>query len=391
MMNPEYRDCYGMFWISEDDAFFIPEYSVTALYSVQSARAFAKSKGLRGKKFEKEAESPVDGLLSRVKRDRLVRNFVPVSGWLSAGKHHLEEYSSFLVGKGLTLPEVADIPSPTFDAREKALWNPKERKILRALFSGVLQGLLGGTPVVSPLVVLAGGGDFNRKVLRDLIVQLFGDGFKYSSAKSAEPTRSAASIFRYADDYDLGIRKGEVNFRNLRDFAQQRKLAILHKPEVYTIPAFSFVVMLSQLAKSCLQALPHPGAPLSHGVIVLSCDREITIPKLNPAERPGYFHRLLQEKSKVPDWYFAPDIQEIKFQKIDEKAVYDSLKNLCGSAPIIKTSGELRSDLNDATKDAQHCVTRVGLSDVLWTLARYRPNEIKQLDGERWEFNFANV
>jgi hypothetical protein len=344
---------------------------------------------LRGKKFEKEIESPVDALLPRVRTNRSVKNFVPVSSWLSAGEHHLDGYTSFLVGEGFTKPEIAAIPCPTFDAHEKTLGNPKERKILRALFAYVLKGLLAETPVISPLIVLAGGGDTGRRYLRNLIKALFGDGLKYT-VKSSATVESAAALFWYADDYELGIRNGEVNFRNLRSFAAQDKLTINQKPRTFTIPAFSFVVMLSQLTQPCLLALPHPGGKQSRGVIVLSCDREITLPELNLAERPGYYHNLLEENLKVPDWYFAPDIQEIKFEKFEERSVYDFLQSLGAGGCIVKTSSELRRDLDNATKDAQHCVLRLGLSDVLWTLARYRPKEIKQLDGGRWEFNFTS-
>jgi hypothetical protein len=382
--DPEYQNCFGMYWLSEENAFFIPEYSFTSLYSAQVARDFLREKGLGGKKLEKEILSKVNMFLARVRKNRSVKHFVPRSGWLSAGEHHLDGYDSFLVGEGFTKPEIADIPCPTFDAQEKAVGNPKERRYFRALMSGVLKGLLSETPVVSPVLVLAGGSN-NKVKLRNLTVTLFGGGLEYSSVKSPETAWMASSILWYADEA-FGFKNGEINFRNLRKWATQEKLNITHEKRRYNIPAFSFIVMLSQLIDSSLSALPHPGAS---GIIVLSCDREVKLPELNLAERPGYFHSLLQEESKFPDEYFSLDIQESKFRKLEEKAIYDFLKGNC-QAPIIKPSGELRADLSESTKDAQHCLIHRRLDDILGTLARYRPKEIRQLGNGDWQLDFTN-
>lgn len=395
MLNPEYRDCFGCYSVVNDKEYFNPGRSLETLFSIQDLRRFLKRKDLPGKKTEKDIMSVVDGLIARMEETRSVANFIPCSGWLPAGEQYPDGYSSLLVGKGFEKPEIADIPSPSFDAYEQIVFNKKERKIFRALLAAVLKGLLLETPVELPVLVLAGGKDAGRHYLKNLISVLFGKGINYAASRnSKDTTYTAASVFWYVNDFDITAKNGVANFRTLRTFAKNPELIVSRKSREYPIPAFTFMVMLAQVTPDCLVALPHPGNDEEHakGVIVLSCDQKVSImPRLNPAERPGYFKRLLEEESKIPSWYFAEDIQEAKFQSLKEYNIYVKLKNLGQGKREIQPISDIASALEGVKTLQTYAIQGGGETNVMKLLARYRPKEIRQVDGENWQLDFTNI
>ena len=395
--DKDFANCFGMTHItSEGGGWTIPELDPLQIFREPEAKRYLMTKGLSNLKVRNSSapSQTTERLMQIDKLGKIARYFVPESFWLEAKIH---QNGSFLVGK-TSDPLIIDgsVLSPTLDAIEQAVFIEQERLYFRAILSRVLKGLETGARVVSPLLVLVGGSQ--AKIITQLIsVALGGNHNKFSGHRRPHNLEVAKNIHWTIDPGQLGSPKGKDLLVQAENFRTETFISLaLRRTQSFEIPSFVFLTVHSPLEEGILRKLPSPENWETMGMIVLYTQDDSAIPELSldlwstiSTEIPGYRDRLKKESLEMVDLYYSPIASVERFEIV--RPVFEFLFDLYfkegSSTRTTKTLLEIANDLREASKQVTKVLDRdLDLHAALKLLSRYRPQEVRQLNNQQWEF-----